>query len=254
MNTATATGVGLGVVALILLLLGLGAWYWRRRGRKGSDQSMEAPPVNRANRSASNATDQKTLVASMPNSPQNALFRQRHDEMAPDVFAKLNGLQDEKFVHGRQESSASAADGRSIATQKVLPMPPTDMPLPPPPVEEKRYAINVNINKSMIFDGIMFAAGNPHHERESSREKMPKYRFEEYLPPVTRTPRLSINQKTGSSKRNSDVELEPYPRDSSSELDASKDNEEDEKDETRIRRKGTLKKLESRPPLLPLPA
>lgn len=252
MTTVAAIGVGLGVVGLILILFGLGFWFWRRRGRKSPDRSIESPPLNRATRSASNATDQKTLVASMPNSPQNALFRDQHREMAPESFAKLNDSGDvtkEKYAHARETSSGSVIDRRSISTQKALPLPPNDMPLPPPPTEEKRYAINVNINKSMIFDDIMFATGSPRRDSETSRERMPKYRFEEYIPPVAR--RLSASQKTRSSKRESDFEMGPYPRESLSEAEASTDDEQ--KSETRSRRRRTLKKLEGGPPLLPLP-
>ncbi|KAF2820300.1 hypothetical protein CC86DRAFT_449427 [Ophiobolus disseminans] len=255
MSTAAAIGVGAGVVGFILLLFGLGVWFWRRRGRRPLDPSSEAPPTTRT-RSASTATDQKTLVASVPNSPHNANFSAQHDQMAPAFFAKLaeanNPLgQTRSGTERRQESLVALNRQRSASTRKNLPLPPSDMPLPPPPTEEKRYAINVNINKSMIFEDANFTTASTPRDSGVSRDRMPRYRFEEYLPPVTRTPPLSIDQ-TKFKKRTSDYEMAPYPRkDSVSDTGVSIDEEED--DETQLRRNRTLKKLESEPPQLPLP-
>jgi len=71
------------------------------------------------------------------------------------------------------------------------------------------------------------------------------------LPPVARTPPLSITQ-TNPRQRASEYEMEPYPRkDTASEVASSTDVQKDE--ETQLRRNKTLKKLESNPPQLPLP-
>ncbi|KAH7079967.1 hypothetical protein BKA63DRAFT_231728 [Paraphoma chrysanthemicola] len=261
LSTAAAVGVGLGVVAFILLLIGFCAWFWRRRGRLAND-SIEAAQPSR-NRSASNATDQKTLVASVPNSPQNAGFHHQHDGMPPEFFAKVTeansilnntGPGTEKFAHQRQDSIDVAHHQRSLSTEKALPLPPSDMPLPPPPIEEKRYAINVSINKSMIFDDVMSVVAplrDSDADSTATRERMPRYRFEEYLPPVARTPRLSISHKT-ASQRTSDYEMQRLPRRSNSSGTGSTSGDDNEDAET-LSRKKTLKKLESKPPQLPMP-
>jgi hypothetical protein len=258
MSTASAIGVGVGLVGLILLLFGLGIWFWRRRGRKPLNESIEAPLPNR-NRSASSATDQKTLVASLPNSPQQANFREQQDEMRTAAFAQLvtsNKIHDhsrtekEKFAFEGQQSREETSPRSPLSNEKTLPLPPTDMPLPPPPTEEKRYAINVNINKSMIFDDAMFNVARPNRDSEVSRDRMPKYRFEEYLPPVARTPPLSIQQYK-FSQRKSEYEMEPYPRKDSSVTNILTGDEEDA--EVRVGRQKSLKILDDEPPQLPLP-
>jgi hypothetical protein len=261
MSTASAIGIGFGVVSIMVLIFGLVIWFYKRRERKPLNDSVEAPPpAPNRNRSASSATDQKTLVASLPNSPQNANFRQQHEQMLEASFAQL--VTSNKIVdHSRREKEMIADEGRastngtnhqsSGSNEKILPLPPNDMPLPPPPpTEDKRYAINVNINKSMIFDDIVSVIGRDGgtpRDSTTSRDRMPKYRFEEYLPPVAKTPPISIRPK----KRTSEIELKPYPRSSSSSARSVTDDEED--DETHLRRKNTLKKLESKPPQLPLP-
>jgi hypothetical protein len=252
MSTASAIGVGLGVVSLFLIMFVLGIWIWRRRGGKLRDESIEAPPFNRT-RSASSATDQKTLVASLPNSPQRGDFREQHEQMLTAAFAQL--VTSNKIVdHTHTEKEKFAQEGGKPSDEKSLPLPPNDMPLPPAPTENARYAINVNINKSMIFDDVMFNMasrdGGTPRDSGTSRDRMPKYRFEEYLPPVPRTPPISIRQKP--SKRTSEIEMKPLPRRGSSST-AESNLEEEEEEETRLRRNNTLKKLESKPPQLPLP-
>lgn len=256
MSAGVAIGVSIGVVVLVLLLVGLGFLFWRRRRTPPLlKKTIATPPPNRT-RSASNATDQKTLVASMPNSPLNDAFRTQQVQMSPERFGEISDVENEviedesgneKIAHERQESSSSANVRR-----KALPLPPTDMPLPPAPTEEKRYAINVNINKSMIFDDMTFNAANPARERDASRDRLPRYRFEEYLPPIARTPRLSISQEPSSRQASSTYELDSYlHNDESSVADASTDDEETSA--VRSRRRKTLKILESEPPRLPLP-
>jgi hypothetical protein len=230
MSTAAAVGVGVGVLAFILFLMGLAYWFWRR-GQRPRERTIEAPPITRTRtRSESSATDQKTLVASMPNSPQNALFHGQHNEMSPDLL-------DQTFI-----AKALPLTPPTVPTKIAVPA------LPTPPIG--RYAVNVSIDKSMIFDDVMMAA-SPARSSVVSRERMPRYRFEEYLPPVTRTPQLSISH-VPSSQRTSDHELNPYPQsDAMSMTDAPTDDEED--DEMRSRRSRALRKLESRPPQLPSP-
>jgi hypothetical protein len=263
MSAGAAIGVSIGVVVLVLLLVGLGFMFWKRKTRRPLKETIETPPPNRI-RPASNATDQNTLVASLPNSPQNEAFRTQQVQMSPERFEKISDLDDglnqsetgdEKAAPERQPSLSNATVQKKALplppTDMPLPLPPTDMPLPPPPTEEKRYAINVNINKSMIFDDIMFNSTSPAHGRERSKEGLPKYRFEEYVPPIVKTPQLSIS-KEPSSRQTSAYELDSYLHDDgSSALDASTDDEESA--EVRSRRRKTLKKLESDPPRLPPP-
>ncbi|KAF1851320.1 uncharacterized protein K460DRAFT_31496 [Cucurbitaria berberidis CBS 394.84] len=123
LNTASAIGIGVGVVALIALLIGIGFWFWRIRGRRQPDKSIESPSSNR-DKSPPKATrwtvdnDQKTLVASLPNSPYNAGFHQQQ-KMTPEGFAKA-------LDH--------MGEARSISTEKALPRPPpTENPLPSAP-------------------------------------------------------------------------------------------------------------------------
>lgn len=262
MSTGSAVALGMGVLGFFILLFCLGIWFWRRRALKPLDDSkVEAPFPNR-NRSASTATDQKTLVASLPNSPQQGNFRERHEQALTASFAQLvasnkiseyTSTEKERLAYEAPNICEAPASNQRHSNQiqsnqKRLPSPPTDMPLPPEPTEEKRYAINVNINKSMIFDDMMFNmarsdAGTP---RDSPR--MPKYRFEEYLPPVAPTPPISIRQ--APSKRNSEIEMKPYPRKgSSSTIGSSSDDGLDA--EMRLKRKSTLKRLESKAPQLP---
>jgi hypothetical protein len=258
MNTASAIGIGLGVVSLFVMILILFIWFWKRRGGKLRDESIEAPPFNptrstNRTRSASSATDQKTLVASLPNSPQQGNFREQQEQMLTASFAQLvtsNKITD----HSCPEKEKFAHEERKSTDEKSLPLPPNDMPLPPPPTQDVRYAINVNINKSMIFDDVMFNMasrdGGTPRDSGTSRDRMPKYRFEEYLPPVAKTPTISIRQQP--NKPTSEIEMKPYPRkDSSSPIESESDDEEDS--ETRSRRNNIHKKLESKPPQLPLP-
>jgi hypothetical protein len=260
MSTGSAIGIGLGLLSFIILIFGFLIWLSRRRGRKPLHDPVEAPTFNRT-RSASSATDQKTLVASLPNSPLHDQFREQHEQMMTASFAQLvnsnkivtpNPSEKERLAEEGRASTSDPNHQRSGSTEKSLPLPPNDMPLPPPPpTEEKRYAINVNINKSMIFDDMVpiMAHDRTPSPRDSttSRDRMPKYRFEEYLPPVAKTPPISLP----ASKRTSEIELKPYPRKDSSSAGSISDGEGEK--ETALRRKNTLKKLESKAPQLPLP-
>lgn len=229
--------------------------------RKPLQESKALPPTSR-NRSPSSATDQKTLVASMPNSPQHARFHMQQ-EMGPAFFAKLaeanNPLRQHQPdapipVAKRQPTDDTPGHQKSTSTEKALPLPPpSDTLLPPALIEQKNYTINVNIDKNMISEDLNFTKPEPPRESGVSRERMPKYRFEEYHPPIVRTPPMSLAQT--ASKRTSEYEMGPYPRkDSASDAQSFTEAEEDgDDDKTQLRRKKTLKKLESKPPQLPPP-
>ena len=233
LSTGAAIGVGVGLVAVVALLVALGFWFRRFRGSRERLESIEAPSGHR-HRSTSNATDQKTLVASLPSSPQSrALNLQRSLNTGPGAFPR------EKMGHRRPES-AYQVDGRS-STEKALPLPPLNgIPVSAPPTDSRLYAVNVNINKSMIFDDDMMNAVNalratetPRHSG-TSRALAPRYRFEEYVPPVAGVPPISISPAPTPvpaptpapaplpapapalapelKKRNSEYELDQYPR------------------------------------------
>lgn len=221
LDTKAAIGIGVGVAVLVLLMIGAGFWLFklRQRGQKPLP-SPEAPPTTR-DRSASTATkwtidnDQKTLVASMPNSPQYAGFAAQTPGL-PSGFYTTPGktIEDE----GREQPEKDVAEYRQPdagSRNQQTPISPVDKALPEPPVEQKRYAINVNINKSMIFDDIMFnAASHAPSPVITPQERAPRYRFEEYLPPVPPSnPRISITRtkSRASSIMSSEYELENYP-------------------------------------------
>ncbi|KAH3958839.1 hypothetical protein HBH98_202870 [Parastagonospora nodorum] len=262
MSSGAATGLGLGVLSFILILFGLGIWLWRRRVQKIPSFTIESSRVNRS-RSVSSATDQKTLVASVPNSPQYANFREQYDLehtaslaqlVLPHKVASHHRFEKDGAADEEQNSSTVTTRQRSQSTQKRLPLPPKDMPLPPPPTTtEKKYTVNVNINKSMIFDDVMYKmastprdTGTP-RESETPRDRT-KYRFEEYHPPVKITPPISLS----SDKRKSEIELAPYPRNTRVST-APTVSDEGEDGERSLKRKSTLKRLQSRPPQLHLP-
>ncbi|CAE7219208.1 hypothetical protein P3342_013372 [Pyrenophora teres f. teres] len=236
LSTGAAIGVGVGLVAVVALLVALGFWFRRFRRSRERLESTEAASGNR-HRSTSTATDQKTLVASLPSSPQSrALNLQRSMNAGPDFFAKTNR---EKMGHRRPESTYQV-NGRN-STEKALPLPPLNgVPLATAPTDSRLYAVNVNINKSMIFDDDMMNAVNALRATETPRHSSPlraptpRYRFEEYVPPVTSTPPISISPAQAPTptpasapapapapapalgpdlnKRNSEYELDQYPR------------------------------------------
>ncbi|RMZ67453.1 hypothetical protein GMOD_00001376 [Pyrenophora seminiperda CCB06] len=137
--------------------------------------------------------------------------------MGPEVFANTNR---EKAGHRRPESTYHV-NGRN-STEKALPLPPMDgNPLHTPPTDSRLYAVNVNINKSMIFDDDMMNAVNalratetPRHSG-TSRVPTPRYRFEEYIP-VSNTPPISISPAPAPApdlkRQDSEYELDQYPR------------------------------------------
>lgn len=210
MNAGTAVGVVIGVFVLIVLIV-VAFVFLKLRARnrpktKRPNTSPKAPSDNR-DRSFSSATenDQKTLVGSLPNSPQNALFGRDQNEMAPALFAKALDV----IEPGREKEE----DARSISTMKALP--PRPLPASPPRTPAKEnYALNVNINKSMIFDEDMRRAVSPSiiSECETPRKRTQRYQFEEVLPSSTTTPRLSTSQTAAASKRNSEYELKRYSK------------------------------------------
>ncbi|KAF9692142.1 hypothetical protein EKO04_009940 [Ascochyta lentis] len=220
LNTGMAIGIGVGVVVFVVLMVGIGFRFFRKRSRRQPIASPEAPPTTR-DRSASTATkwtidnDQRTLVASMPNSPQHAMFTAPPPGLPSDFYTTPGKvIDDEEKTHGGKEI-AEYRQQNAVAQSNETPTSPVDKALPLPPHEEKRYAINVNINKSMIFDDIMFnAAAYAASPNSTPHERAPRYRFEEYLPPVPPSnPRISIKKSKdrASSTMSSEYELENYP-------------------------------------------
>jgi hypothetical protein len=252
LDSNSAIGIGVGVAALVLLMIAAGFWWFKfRRGRQQPITSPEAPPTTR-DRSASSATkwtidnDQRTLVASLPNSPQHAAFA-RQTPGFPAEFYTTPGkvVDDEKDIaEYRQRDGANRSD--------QSPASPVDKALPEPPSEEKRYAINVNINKSMIFDDIAFnAAAYAPTPISTPQERAPKYRFEEYLPPVpANNPRISITKTVSrGSAMSSEYELENYPH-GSGQMGSSRTSRSDPRSvhsasQSHDRRGSTLAKLEA---------
>jgi hypothetical protein len=210
MDRGTAIGIGVGVALLVPLMLGAGFWWFRsRKSQQQPIMSPEAPPVTRE-RSVSAATkwtidnDQRTLVASLPNSPQHAAFASQTPGF-PAAFYMMPG----KVIDDEEEKGIAAGN-----QDDQSPTSPVNKALPVPPTEEKRYAINVNINKSMIFDDVTFnAAAYAPSTVSKPQERAPRYHFEEYLPPVPASnPRISITKTVSrASTRSSEYELENYP-------------------------------------------
>jgi hypothetical protein len=264
MTPGAAIGISLGVLAFVGLMIGVGYWYWRIRSTRPPKSSVEAPAHTRntnRNRSASNATDAKTLVASLPNSPQNARFTPRQSmAIPPAFFAKaLESHPVRELPRQAPPGSPDDANARQ-SPEKALPVPPsTENPLPPPPKEPTRYAVNVNINKSMIFDDEMVNAvsslrGNDTPRSSGTPRDRTQYRFEEYVPPSANPPPISITRAPSSTKRNSEYELGQYPNKRSSADTVSVRSDDDSKGGSAPSSPilETLTKLESKAPMLPL--
>lgn len=254
LTTPAAIGVGVGVVVFIILVAGLGFCFWSRRGGRKPLPVVVHPPRFSRHRSASNATDQKTLVASLPNSPQHPGFQ--NNAMPPEFFAKalaFNGGDKEKQEYRGSGSRNNSNTVRST-TEKGLPAPPAgENPLPPAPAEPKRYALNVNINKSMIFDDAMISAVSSIRDGGTPRERAPRYRFEEYLPPVATTPPISIARAPAKSTRSSVYEMDRYPRKRASVQTATTHSSEDSEDDLASPVEQARSRLQSKAPQLPLP-
>lgn len=249
---------------MVVLMIAAGYWFWRVRARRPRTHTIEAPSHTRQ-RSASNATDQRTLVASLPNSPQNAAFSQQQT-MDPGLFARALAFNEKKEKPDNKRSGSMEKHARS-STEKALPPRPTphplmEHPLPPPPTKAKSYAVNVNINKSMILDDELINAVSSLRGNDTprsgtpTRDRAPRYKFEEYIPPTAAPPSISISHATPTAeKRNSEYELSQLPNkrhsaDSVSIADGSS-NGGDSEPPSPVRE--TLSKLESKPPQLPLP-
>lgn len=220
LDTGTAIGIGVGVTVFIILMMGVGFWFFRTRRQRQPITSPEAPPTTR-DRSASTATkwtidnDQKTLVASMPNSPQHAMFTTQAPGLPSDFYTPPVKVVDDEEKGEGGKAITEYRSQNAVNHIDETPSSPVDKALPPPPTEEKRYAINVNINKSMIFDDIMFnAASYAASPVSTPHERAQRYRFEEYLPPVPPSnPRISItrSKERAPSTTSSEYELENYP-------------------------------------------
>lgn len=219
LNTGAAIGIGVGVALLVIFMMAAGFFFMRfRRRRQQPIPSPEAPPTTR-NRSASTATkwtidnDQKTLVASLPNSPQHAAFTSQAPGLPAGFYSTTGKVIEEEDTEEKNVAEYRRQDARRENDQTSTH--PVNKALPLPPTEEKRYAINVNINKSMIFDDVAFnAASYAPSPVSTPQERAPRYRFEEYLPPVpANNPRISITRtkSKASSTMSSEYELENYP-------------------------------------------
>ncbi|EOA91206.1 hypothetical protein ACJQWK_03846 [Exserohilum turcicum] len=219
LTTASAIAVGVGLVATLVLLAGIAFWVCRRRAQRPRNQSLEAAMQNPLSRSASNATDSKTLVASMPNSPQNVAFTYQH-AMGPGFFARALVSDETKDTSKLQVSTDNVYGRSGPKALPLLPLP--NLPLPPPPKDTTLYALNVSINKSMIMDEDMMQAvsplrGNDTPRSSIPRERAPRYIFEEYIPPpIQAPPPISIWQAPTSDAQNLEYELSAYPKKSDS--------------------------------------
>jgi hypothetical protein len=209
LTTGSAIGIGIGLVAGMMLLIGMAFCIWRFRGKRPRRPSIEAP-MHSLSRTTSNATDQKTLVASMPNSPQYAAFNSRNS-MNPGLFARIVAPQEIKEVGNNRQGSM---DKKALP---LLPLP--QLPLPPIPKETKIYALNVSINKSMIMDEDMMQAVSPMRGNVTPRgggtprDRAPRYKFEEYVPLAANAPPpISISRPPAPERKGSEYELNQYPR------------------------------------------
>ncbi|KAJ6276692.1 hypothetical protein J3E71DRAFT_394800 [Bipolaris maydis] len=209
LTTGSAIVMGTGLVALLMLLTGFAVWILKRRAQRPGNQSIEAPMQSRS-RTTSNATDQKTLVASMPNSPQYPAFNSQ-SAMSPGLFARMVAPQEIKEVASSRHGSM---DKKALP---LLPLP--QLPLPPIPKETKIYALNVSINKSMIMDEDMMQAVSPMRGNDTPRggatprDRAPRYKFEEYVPPVANAPPpIAISRAPAPGSQSSEYELGQYPK------------------------------------------
>jgi hypothetical protein len=265
MTPGAAIGISLGVLALVGLMIGVGYWYWNFRGRRPPKNSIEAPAQNRnitRNRSASNATDAKTLVASLPNSPQDPRFAQRPSmSLPPAFFAKALESHPVRELPSQVQFRVPDDATSRQSSEKALPVrPSTGNALPLPPKEPTRYAVNVSINKSMIFDDEMVNAvsslrGNDTPRSCGTPRDRTQYRFEEYVPPSTNAPPISITRKPPSNKRNSEYELGQYPNRRSSADTVSVRSDDSSKSGSTPPSPvlENLSRLDSKAPILPLP-
>lgn len=104
----------------------------------------------------------------------------------------------------------------------------------------------------MIFDDDMINAVNTLRESgvETPRERAPRYRFEEYLPPLVKTPPLSIDPRRMSDNPDAEYEMDHFSRRRhSSDSVSTADDDTSSQDPRRT----TLSTVKSAPPLLPLP-
>jgi hypothetical protein len=247
-----------------MLMIALGYWFWRIRARRPRPHTIEAPSHTRQ-RSASNATDQRTLVASLPNSPQNAAFN-RQQSMDPGLFARALAFNEKKEKPDNKRSGSMDKNVRS-STEKALPPRPSphplmEHPLPPPPAKAKQYAVNVSINKSMILDDELINAVSSLRGSDSPRscgtprDRAPRYKFEEYIPPTANPPPISISHATPTTeKRNSEYELSQLPnrRTSVDTVSVADDSSKGGDSEPPSPIGERLSKMESKAPQLPLP-
>ena len=265
LNTTSAIGIVVGVLGLAFVVLGLGFWCMRDRRRKTvasskaplSDVERQASSRTKrtVGRSASAATkwtmdnDQKTLVASLPNSPQYTGFGSSPGAM-PEYYMP-SGKLDEIVEKSEPTLSRGVSRNDTSATRASA----ANKTLPAPPAQEMAYALNVSINKSMIFEDSLFSASAP----QTPRSRAPRYRFEEVLPPAPGSnPGISVTKPkpTTQATRAAEYEMDNYPRSrhsiSLSEIETrSRGSTQYGQAEVRDLRGHALKRLEGELPSLP---
>jgi hypothetical protein len=202
LNTGSAIGIVAVILALALIIFGVGFWCVRGRQRRQTRASTRAAPADverqasartkrTLGRSASAATgwtvdnDQKTLVASLPNSPQYAGFAYSLQQQ-PEYYRPIGKL--DEIVEKSEPALSTRGVSRNPTTATRTS---ADKALPAPPAQEMTYSLNVRINKSMIFEDSLFTPSAP----QTPRSRGPRYRFEEVLPPVPGSnPQISVTQ------------------------------------------------------------
>jgi hypothetical protein len=266
LNTGSAIGIVAVILALALIIFGIGFWCVRGRQRRQTKASTRAAPADverqasartkrTVGRSASAATgwtvdnDQKTLVASLPNSPQYP------------GFASSPGLQHEYYRPTGKLDEIVEKSEPAVSTRGVSRNPTTatrtsaNKALPAPPAQEMTYSLNVRINKSMIFEDSLFTPSAP----QTPRSRGPRYRFEEVLPPVPGSnPQISVTQPKLATlaSRAAEYEMHNYAKSKHSSVFSditmmSRGSTQYGQAQVRDLRGSTLRRLEGELPALP---
>ncbi|KAF2128210.1 hypothetical protein P153DRAFT_368081 [Dothidotthia symphoricarpi CBS 119687] len=197
LSKTAAAGVGVGVAVFILLFIAVGFWFFKIRSKRLA--SRPRSPSNVTSFTVDN--DQKTLVPSMPNSPRHPTFDPEMS-LPAEFYAGLRRTTDGQRNNGDGVATAMeevTGDNGLTATEKAL---------PPAPTQERLFALNVNINKSMLFDE---EAARMVRDSTRQREPIPRWRFKEVLPPVPGEARVLIAQQPVSSIYSSEFELDRMP-------------------------------------------
>jgi hypothetical protein len=218
LETGSAIGIVAGILGLALIIFGLGFWCMRDRRRRQTKASTRAAPADverqasartkrTLGRSASAATgwtvdnDQKTLVASLPSSPQYAGFASSPEQL-PEYYRPIGKL--DEIVEKSEPALSTRGVSRNPTTATRTSV---NKALPAPPAQEMTYSLNVRINKSMIFEDSLFTPSAP----QTPRSRGPRYRFEEVLPPVPGSnPQISVTQPKLATQTSQPAEYEMH--------------------------------------------